>query len=142
FAVLLPRSDAIGAALAAERLLEALKPPVVLAGQELVVEASVGIAVSPEHGEDAEALLRHADTAMYRAKRGGGGYLLYTGQYDQDSLRQLALLAELRRAIEQGQLALHYQPTVRCGSGETVGVEALLRWPHPTRGMIPPAEFI
>src|SRR5439155_13679158 len=65
-----------------------------------------------------------------------------TGQYDQHSMRQLALLSELRTAIEHGQLALHYQPTVRCAGGEPVGVEALVRWPHPERGMVPPGEFI
>jgi diguanylate cyclase (GGDEF)-like protein/PAS domain S-box-containing protein len=142
FAVLLPRTDAVGAALATDKLLEALAQALVVAGQALHLEAQVGIAASPEHGRTTEDLLRNAQVALHGAKRSGSPYVLYTGSFRTDSLRQLALLGELRAAIERQQLVLHYQPKVSCRSGALLGVEALVRWPHPTRGLVPPGEFI
>jgi hypothetical protein len=106
--------------------------------------ASIGIAVSPEHGGDIGTLLRHADIAMYRAKRSQTEYLLYTPEGDgQVTTRAgMELLAQLRRAIEHGDLAVHYQPKLNLRSGDIVGVEALVRWPHPERGMLYPDHFL
>jgi EAL domain-containing protein (putative c-di-GMP-specific phosphodiesterase class I) len=111
-------------------------------GQRFEVGASIGVAVAPAHGADAAALLQHADVAMYVAKRGRSGYALYDADQDGHSLRRLALMGELRQTIAAGQLTLHYQPKVTLATGQLQGVEALVRWPHPERGLIPPAEFI
>jgi len=108
----------------------------------LDVEASIGIALFPEHGLDAETILRRADVAMYMAKQAGSGYALYASEHDQYSHRRLALMGELRHAIERQQLFLHYQPTVLLKSGQVTGVEALLRWKHPKYGLVPPDQFI
>jgi EAL domain-containing protein (putative c-di-GMP-specific phosphodiesterase class I) len=107
-----------------------------------MVEASIGMAVFPEHGETADDLMRRADIAMYACKRSGGGCTVYHPEQDQHSQTRLALVGELRSAIEGGQLLLHYQPKVSFGGRHTVGVEALVRWKHPQRGMIPPDQFI
>jgi len=142
FAVLLPTADAEAAITAASTLLAALEPPFLVEGQRLEVGASIGVAVAPAHGADAAALLQHADVAMYVAKRGRSGYALYDADQDEHSLRRLALMGELRQAIAAGQLLLHYQPKVAVATGRLQGVEVLVRWPHPERGLIPPAEFI
>jgi len=142
FAVLLPTADAEGAIAAAGTILAALEPPFLVEGQRFEVGASIGVAVAPAHGADAATLLQHADVAMYVAKRGRSGYALYDADQDGHSLRRLALMSELRRAIATGQLLLHYQPKVAVATARLQGVEALVRWPHPERGLIPPAEFI
>jgi EAL domain-containing protein (putative c-di-GMP-specific phosphodiesterase class I) len=100
------------------------------------------VALYPEHGNDPEELLQHADIAMYVAKDTHAGFVLFDPTQDQHSPRRLALLGELRRAIDQHQLLLHYQPKVDTHSGQVLGVEALVRWQHPTHGLIPPGEFI
>jgi len=142
FAVLLPEADQEGATLAAERLLEALERPIVLDGRELDVGASIGIALYPGQGEDAATLMRHADVAMYAAKRDQGGYSFHApGQSDNDP-RRLSLASELRHGIDDGQLVLHYQPKIDLKTMRVSGAEALVRWQHPRDGMVPPDLFI
>jgi predicted signal transduction protein with EAL and GGDEF domain len=111
-----------------------------LEGLTLDVEASIGLALYPDHGGNPDQLLQHADIAMYAAKQTHAGFLLFDPTLDQHSPRRLALLGELRRAIDQQQLVLHYQPKVATHSGQVLGVEALVRWQHPTHGLIPPAS--
>jgi len=142
FAVLLPTADQEGAVMTAQKILQALTKPFSLDELALDVEASIGIALFPEHGLDAETILRRADVAMYMAKQAGSGYALYASEHDQYSHRRLALMGELRHAIERQQLFLHYQPTVLLKSGQVTGVEALLRWKHPKYGLVPPDQFI
>ncbi|MBV9478526.1 MAG: diguanylate cyclase, partial [Acidobacteria bacterium] len=142
FAVILPGvRDENGATLAATRLLESLIQPVTIEGEQLEMRASIGIVLFPRHGEDADTLLRHGDAAMYQAKRGGSGTAIYVPEAGSDA-HDLTLTFELRRAIDEGGLVLHYQPVLECGSGEMVGVEALVRWQHPRHGLIGPDRFI
>jgi len=142
FAVLLPDTDARGAVAAAHKLCAALDAPVPIEGHLLHAEASVGIALCPEHGSDAATLLSHADVAMYTAKRQRSGCAVYDALHDPYSPRRLGLIGDLRRAIAQGALALHYQPKIEVATGRVRGVEALVRWPHPRQGLIPPDGFI
>jgi len=142
FAVLLPGADADGAARVAEAIRAALDAPLHVEGLLLRVGASVGGALAPAHGLDGDTLLRRADVAMYVAKRTRRGYALYEPARDQHSPERLALGGELRDAIEQGALTLHYQPQVDLTTGRITGVEALVRWPHPAQGLIPPDQFI
>jgi diguanylate cyclase len=143
FAVLLPRIEAAeGAVTVAEKLQAALEEPFVLEGLSVDVEASIGVALYPEHGRDPEELLQHADIAMYVAKETHAGFVLFDPTLDQHSPRRLALLGELRRAIDQDQLLLHYQPKIDAHTGQVLGVEALVRWQHPEHGLIPPGDFI
>jgi len=100
------------------------------------------VALFPEHGEDGSTLMRHADVAMYVAKRSGRGHALYDPQEDQHSRSRLALIGDLRRALEEDELYLVYQPKLDLASGALAGVEALVRWRHPTRGLLPPDAFI
>jgi diguanylate cyclase len=142
FAVLLEgaRTDAVVEV--AERILASLGRPVLAHGHKLLIQASIGVA-NARSGEDAGELLRNADVAMYAAKeRGKGGYVCYAAGMDAGILKQAELGAELRQALDSGQLHLVYQPIVRLPDGRIVGAEALLRWRHPTRGPVPPAEFI
>ena len=111
-------------------------------GVALSVEASMGIAVSGSHGADATVLLQRADMAMYSAKRRIGGVRLFDTAMDTHSPERLQLLGELRLALQRKELVLHYQPKVSLPSGRCVGFEALVRWQHPTRGMVPPDSFI
>ena len=142
FAVLLPRGSAELAEAFAARIHEALEQPFELGGFSLEVAASVGIAVFGEHGEDADALLQHADVAMYLAKGAHAGTAVYSAEQDTNDAERLALAGELRRAIEQEELVVHYQPKADLQTGRIVGVEALVRWIHPERGFIPPDAFI
>jgi diguanylate cyclase (GGDEF)-like protein len=143
FAVLLPQiATAQGAVRVAQKLQAALQEPFVLEGLSLEVEASIGLALYPEHGNDPEELLQHADIAMYVAKDTHAGFVLFDPTQDQHSPRRLALLGELRRAIDQDQLLLHYQPKLHAHTSQLLGVEALVRWQHPDHGLIAPAEFI
>jgi diguanylate cyclase (GGDEF)-like protein/PAS domain S-box-containing protein len=142
FGVLLPGADAATAEAMALRLVDVLEAPLPIEGHSVALGASVGIALFPEHGGDSEILLRHADVAMYVAKRSGGGYAVYSAEQDQHSAERIALAGELRQAIEGGQLVLYYQPTVDCARRRVSGVEALVRWQHPQRGLIPPDSFI
>jgi diguanylate cyclase (GGDEF)-like protein len=142
FGVLVRGAGAEEATVTATRLRTALARPFALAGISLHVGASVGIAVFPEHAEDAGTLLRHADVAMYEAKRGRTGHEIYKSKDDHHSRDRLALAGEVRRALAQDELALHYQPVADLATGELVGVEALVRWRHPDRGLLAPGAFL
>ena len=143
FAVLLPRvAGPAGAVEVAEKLLSALEAPFTIRDLSIHVEASMGIALFPEHGADPDALVQHADIAMYAAKRARTRVELYSPDTGDDDPRQLVLLGELRRALEGEELVLHYQPKIELCTGDVVGVEALVRWRHPTRGLLAPAEFV
>ena len=126
----------------AQVVLEMMKHPVLLDGQPLDVGASIGIVRYPEHGADAGTLIRHADMAMYGAKRGTQGYAFYDLQFDIAQQDQLSLLGELRRAVEANELRVFYQPKIDLAGGCTKGVEALVRWEHPDRGLLAPGLFM
>ena len=127
----------------AEKLLKVFEQPFLLEGQEFIVGASLGISLYPSDGEDSVTLLRHADDAMRRAKKSGRNqYQFYRAEMTEAAQVQLELERDLRRAIENQQLELHYQPQLELRSSALIGVEALLRWKHPTRGYIPPSQFI
>jgi len=143
FAIFLPDLGSLDTAQdTAHRLLKALAEPFHLEGISLSVQASVGIAGFPEHGLDTETLLQRADNAMYEAKRLKTGVEVYLQGKDKASRRTLALSGELRGAVDDNQLLLHYQPKARLSDGAVVSVEALVRWNHPWYGMVPPNEFI
>jgi diguanylate cyclase (GGDEF)-like protein len=126
----------------AARLHEHLCLPVAIDEWTLDLEASIGIAVYPDHGEDVDLLMQRADVAMYVAKTTHAGFELYASERDTYSVERLSLMGDLRRAIDQHELQLHYQPKIDLGSGVVAGVEALVRWQHPQRGMVPPSEFV
>ena len=143
FAVLLPTVSGVDAALAvAEKLRHALTDPFVVDDVALDVEASIGVVVSGEHGQHTATLLQRADVAMYVAKEQNLGVFAYDPQADAHSPERLAVLGDLRRGLDRGELFLHYQPKVSLSSGETVGAEALVRWAHPDRGTVAPDQFI
>jgi len=143
FGVLLPTVADNDAALSiAESLRQTLRDPVSIDGILLDLEVSVGIAVYPSHGDDVEALLQHADVAMYVAKADSSGCELYSADRDTYSPERLALVGELRRALDQHELVLHYMPKADLRSGSVGSVEALIRWQHPDRGLLQPDEFI
>jgi diguanylate cyclase (GGDEF)-like protein/PAS domain S-box-containing protein len=127
----------------AQRILDELNRPFHLDGREVAIHASIGIACRTAGPGDADELLRDADIAMYRAKAGGKGrFEIFTDTMQKAVVSQLELEVDLQRAIEDGEFFIHYQPLVDLQSGQTVAVEALARWRHPWRGVIPPAEFI
>ncbi len=127
----------------AEKVLACCAEPFVIEGRELHVSASVGVSVYPENGADAEALLKNADTAMYRAKeKGRNTYRFYAAKMNAQSTEQLMLESALRHALERGELEMYYQPKMDLQTQRIVGVEALMRWHHPALGMIPPMQFI
>jgi diguanylate cyclase (GGDEF)-like protein len=124
-----------------QKILRALEMPFVIEGIPIIVEGSIGIALYPDHGTDPDSLIQKADVAMYGAKR-SGSYNIYSVKDDHYSPRRLALMGELRQAIEQNQLFLHYQPKIDLKTRRFTGVEALVRWRHPKHGVIPPDQFI
>jgi diguanylate cyclase (GGDEF)-like protein len=143
FAVLLPSiPDAVSAERVAAALGDVIRKSIVVEGLSLDTEASIGITLFPDHGADVSELLQRADVAMYTAKSESLPFSVYGSEQDDYSPERLALVGELRRAIEQGELVVHYQPKVHLTSGELVGAEALVRWQHPERGLLPPGEFI
>ena len=144
FTVLLTEVHSPGdVALVAERLLGTLEAPVVLAGKEVFVSTSIGLAVFPEDGRDPETLLRNADAAMYFAKgRGRNRYQFYSEEMNRTRSGRIEIEARLRGAIEREELELHYQPILDSVTGEVVAAEALLRWTDGERGFVPPDEFI
>jgi diguanylate cyclase (GGDEF)-like protein len=142
FAVLLPGCDSpTRAQRVARTLVAALGSPLDLDGLTLVLEASAGVAVFPDHAADTEGLLRRADVAMYEAKRDRSGVEVYEATRDGNTPDRLGLLGDLRRALDSGEVELHYQPKVRF-DGKVTGLEALVRWVHPERGRVSPEEFI
>ena len=130
----LPRegTDLAGAATVVWKIQQALEPSFLVNGHGVNVEASIGITLVPDHGDNRDDLLRRADLAMYDAKRTGTGYALFAAEQEETPARRLELLGDLRRCIERDELVLHYQPKIDLATQETVGVEALLRWNHPS----------
>lgn len=143
FGLLLPNLSGQGAAMtAAERVTAALAEPIVAGGIPVRLSASVGIAMYPDHGDDVTQLVQHADVAMYGAKGEKVPFTVYSPSRDPFSRQRLGLLADLPRAIEERELILHFQPKVDLSDMHVTGVEALVRWPHPELGLIPPDEFV
>ena len=142
FAFILPGADEGGAGHVAQKIIGALQQPFHIEGTAHEIAISIGIAVSPQHGEDSETLMRRADMAMYVAKRTPGASAVYAEQQDPEGSNPLALMAQLRHTLETDQLQVVYQPIVGFTAGEVLRVEALARWRHPTLGLIPPGEFI
>jgi diguanylate cyclase (GGDEF)-like protein len=142
FALLLPGATAERAEQVARKLLTALDRAFAISDISVDVGGSIGIALSPEHAADPDALLRLADVAMYVAKRSGRGFAIYEPDQDQHSPHRLAMVGDLRRAIEGDELTLHYQPKVSLRTSRCIGVEALIRWQHPQHGLIPPDQFV
>ena len=144
FVVLLSEmSDPVDAGITARRFLQVVGETHSIDGHELQVSASIGISVYPDDGLDAETLLKAADTAMYRVKESGRhGYQFFEAAMKARAVERQYIEESLRRAIKNGEFALHYQPKINIGTGAITGAEALLRWTHPQRGSIPPALFI
>jgi diguanylate cyclase (GGDEF)-like protein len=142
FAVLMPEADAVRAQQVATRLGNALREAFVLDGTPLHVDASIGIAVCPDHGRDRSLLLARADTAMYAAKRGRHEFEVWGPDGTPDSRDRLETLEQLRDALDSEQLVNHYQPKLDLRTGEVFGVEALVRWDHPSRGLLYPDVFL
>jgi len=143
FVVLAGETRAEYAGELAEKILQSLRVPVALAGDQITVSGSIGIAVFPEHGNDRNQLMRAADIAMYSAKaEGRNGYQFYSGEMAERTSERLQIEQGLRRAIKEGQLLLHYQPQIDLASRQVIGVEALIRWRHPVHGLIPPGRFV
>jgi diguanylate cyclase (GGDEF)-like protein len=143
FAVLLPSVREVSAAReVASRLRAALSEPIRMEGMSFEIEASVGIALYPDDATGFELLMQHADVAMYLAKERRSGVERYVADSDRNSPARLALLGDLRRGMDRGELELHYQPKVVLESGRAAGMEALVRWQHPVRGLMTPDEFI
>ncbi|HEX5092665.1 MAG TPA: PAS domain S-box protein [Burkholderiales bacterium] len=141
--VLADLAHADDAALVAQRVLDELSEPYLLAGNEAYATASIGIATFPGDGDDAETLLKNADIAMYRAKESARNcYRFFTAEMNERTVERVQLNGDLRRAVERGEFELHYQPKVRLATGALTGFEALLRWNHPQRGQVMPGEFI
>ncbi len=144
FTLILPQiSSANDAITIATRVIKAIQDPFKCGDQEFHVTTSIGIALAPYDGEDAETLLKNADTAMYRAKQQGkNSSQLYAADMNTQALEQLVLANDLYKALNRGEFLLHYQPQVDLKTGQVVGTEALIRWQHPERGLIPPNQFI
>ena len=144
FVVVLPEirrpSDAANVA---AKILESVRQPFIVEGRELHISASIGISVFPDDGRDAETLIRNADAAMYHAKETGrANYQFFTEQMNQSAARRLALENDLRQAVLKGEMRVYYQPILDPVAGRVAAHEALLRWQHPSRGVIEPADFI
>jgi diguanylate cyclase (GGDEF)-like protein len=143
FALILPTTPAQPEAVeAGHRILEALRRPIQLSGLTVDIDASIGVAVHPLDGVDAAELLQHADVAMYAAKRRHGGVAGYDVSLDEGAANRLSLQSELRHGIERGELVVFYQPKVDVATRMPCGAEALVRWQHPVRGLLPPDTFI
>ncbi|CAD5106624.1 bifunctional diguanylate cyclase/phosphodiesterase [Zestomonas carbonaria] len=142
FAVLMPNGDAERASLLAQRIQQALQQPFELSGLLVDVRANIGISLFPGHGTEPDALIRRAGSAMEQARRGNTGFALFQGDLDQECAQHLTLMGDLRQAIERNELLLYYQPKLQIASNTVCGTEALVRWQHPQRGMLPPDHFI
>jgi diguanylate cyclase (GGDEF)-like protein len=142
FAVLLPAQGREGAALLARQLLTALDTPVTIEGQTVDVSGSIGIATFPEDGANPTELMAHADSAMYVAKQTSSGYAAFTQKMTRTTEHGLSLLSDLRRAVDENQFYLQYQPKIALSDRSCLSAEVLIRWRHPTRGFVPPDQFI
>ena len=142
FALLLPLADGSHTSQVVQKVLQAIADPFVIENMNLVVEASLGIAVYPADSKNVVELISHADVAMYQAKHRGVRLALYDAEQDPHSLARLTLMSDLRHATERNEVSLHYQPKINVRTQRVVGVEALLRWKHPRHGMVPPDSFI
>ena len=143
FAILLPDMPDRNAVIqTVKKILKNLEEPFVVSGLALEVEASIGISLYPGHGDGVDALFQAADVAMYVAKEAHSGFEFYTSEQHQYTPTRLALVGELRRAIDEDELVLHFQPKADVRTGAVTGVEALARWNHPRHGLLPPDEFI
>ena len=143
FAVLLPRlADKEHIQIVLSKIFGALHPAFMIEGAQLDVQTAIGISLYPDHGQDADTLLRHADVALYHAKDRNHTHQLYSSESDHYNPQQLVLMAELRLGLQREELILHYQPVVDLKTGQVVGVEALVRWQHPSRGLLDPDTFI
>jgi len=142
FAILLPNTSRDQARVAAENIHKCLEEPFIVNEYDLQISSSIGIAEFPADGKDSHELMQHADVAMYISKREKTQYHYYSATEDSHSITRLSLGADLKLAIENDQLTLHYQPKYRMQSGEIIGAEALLRWNHPVSGLIPPEVIV
>jgi predicted signal transduction protein with EAL and GGDEF domain len=143
FAVLLTNTDAGAATAKAQCLIEALERPFEVEGQHLDVAMSIGIAVFPGDGDDANTLLRRADIALFVAKQARGAFVRFAPEHEKQGASRLTLMAELRQALhDDDQLFLQFQPLVSLRNRSLAGVEALVRWQHPQRGLVPPMDFV
>jgi diguanylate cyclase (GGDEF)-like protein len=142
FAALLPDTDPAMAITVAAKLLETLDRPFEMEGQLFDVAASIGVATFPFDGDSVESLLRRAEIALFVAKRSRGVCVSYAPEFEKHGASRLTMMAELRVALQQEQLRLHFQPLVSLRDHSLSGVEALVRWEHPARGMVPPGEFV
>ncbi len=143
FAILLPSVASVAdAEHLADRVLKTFSEPFELDGLDLQVDTSIGVAVLPDHADDVTTLMRRADVAMYVAKTSHVGVSTYTSEGDDHDTSRLMLLSDLRRALDTDRLEIYYQPKVNLQTGEAVGLEALLRWHHPEKGMVLPDDFV
>jgi diguanylate cyclase (GGDEF)-like protein len=142
FAVIIPGANVRKAVNVAKNIMKTFELPFTLEENHFSVSASMGIAVYPDHGQDMSTLMKHADVAMYVAKRTKNGYFVYNSEEDKYSPTRLALSGDLRSAMNADEFQLYYQPKMDLSSGRIIGVEALARWLHPQRGFIPPDDFI
>ena len=142
FSILLPNASETDAAMVVSRVSSCLEEPIVVQDLPLRVDASIGFAAFPRDGGDADLLIQHADVAMYAAKAANGGFAMYERFADPHTPDRLALIGELRGALEREEIVLYYQPQMTLSTGGIMAVEALIRWQHPQRGLIPPDEFI
>jgi PAS domain S-box-containing protein/diguanylate cyclase (GGDEF)-like protein len=142
FAIIIPQADAERAHELAKHIQWSMTDPFELAGVPLDVRTTSGIAMFPAHGASADALIRRSDIAVRRARKAGLEYALYSGKGETETPQRLILLAELRKAIKNDELLLYYQPKIDVRARAVSAVEALVRWPHPERGMVPPKDFI
>ena len=142
FAVLLPGADGVAAQAIAQRIAHAFESPLTLEDHTVDLGAGIGIACWPEHASDADQLLSRAEIAMHGAKRRTQGPLMFSSELESKAVQTLGLLSELRQAIDQGELRLYLQPKVALDDGQVCGAEALVRWQHPRRGLVPPMQFI
>lgn len=135
-------SDLDGAIAVAKKILKAIGEPFMIAGRNLEIGASIGVVIFPQHGDDPDVLLRQADAAMYTAKQAQSGYRVYSEDLGHGVDDRMALQSELRQAIANNELVLHYQPKIDFSAAQVSGVEALVRWQHPTHGLMGPDNFI
>lgn len=142
FILIAPNSDQATAVERAKSLLAILETPFNIDDTEIAINASIGASIYPEHGKDISNLLRHADQAMYGAKNNMNGVHVYDPDSDDTSVGQLTMSADLRKALEEDQFELHYQPKLTIKNNKLIGAEALGRWTHPVRGFVPPNIFI